>query len=255
MGKIPIGLQVYSVRQDAEADLAGTLAKIAKMGYDGVDFAGYYGHSAADVRKMLDDNGLKCCGGHLGLGTLLGDEFDKTVEYQATIGNQYLIVPGLGSEYTNSREAWVKTAGIFNEIADKLAPHGMVTGYHNHHTEFTALDGELPWDTFMANTNAGVVGQLDMGNGLFGGADLVGLLKKYPGRSGTVHLKPFKTGLEGHDGFRPLIGEDSCPWAEIFDVCETIGATKWYIVEYESDAFPPLEAVERCLGKLRDMGK
>jgi sugar phosphate isomerase/epimerase len=255
MGKIPIGLQVYSVREEAEKDLPGTLAAIAKMGYDGVDFAGYYGYSAADVRKMLDDTGLKCCGGHLGINTLTGDELARTIEYQATLGNQYLVCPGLPGDFTNSRAAWTRTAGVFNDIAAKLAPHGMVTGYHNHHTEFTALDGELPWDTFASNTGAGVVLQLDMGNGLFGGADLVGLLRKYPGRSGTVHLKPFKLGLEGHAGFRPLIGDDDVPWAQVFDICETTGGTKWYIVEYESDAFPPLEAVDKCLQKLRGMGK
>lgn len=255
MGKIPIGLQLYSIRHEAEADLAGTLKKIAAMGYEGADFAGYYGHSAADVKAMLDDAGLRCCGGHLGLNTLLGDELPKTIEYQATLENPYLIVPGLGAEYTGSVENWTRTAGVFNEIAEKLAPHGMYTGYHNHNTEFPPIDGQIPWEVFMSNTTQRVIGQLDMGNALNGGADLISLLRKYPGRSGTVHLKPYKTGLEGEAAFRPIIGEDSVPWADVFEACETVGGTQWYIVEYESDAYPPLEAVHRCLDALRAMDK
>ena len=87
MSKIPIALQIYSVRKEAEQDLAGVLAAVAKMGYEGVEFAGYYGHSAQDIRKMLDDNGLKCCGGHLGIDTLLGDALPATIEFQQTLGN------------------------------------------------------------------------------------------------------------------------------------------------------------------------
>src|SRR6478672_11271622 len=106
MAMIPIALQLYSVREDAASDLSGVLQRVAKMGYEGVEFAGYYGHSAQDVRRMLDDNGLKCCGGHLGLDTLLGDAQAATVEYQQALGNKFLIVPGFASQRTNSKAAW-----------------------------------------------------------------------------------------------------------------------------------------------------
>ncbi len=255
MGEIPIGLQLYSIRHDCEADLPGCLAKVAAMGYDGVEFAGYYGWSAEDIRKMLDDCGLRCCGGHLGLPTLTGDALAETMAFQRTLGNRYLICPGLPRERTESRAAWLETARLFNEIAAAVRGEGFVTGYHNHHTEFTPMEGDLPWDLLFGNTDADVVMQLDMGNGLFGGADLVALLEGYPGRAVTVHLKPFKQGLDGHDGFRPLIGEDDVPWDDVFRVCESTGGTEWYIVEYESDKYPPLEAVERCLAALREMGK
>lgn len=255
MGKIPIGLQLYSIRHDCQNDLPGCLAKVAAMGYDGVEFAGYYGWSAPDIKKMLDDRGLTCCGGHLGLNLLTGDALAETMEFQRILANPYLICPGLPGDRTSSRAAWTETAKLFNDIAAKVRPDGFVTGYHNHHTEFTPLDGELPWDTFFGHTADDVVMQLDMGNGLYGGADLVDLLAKYPGRATTVHLKPFKKGLPGHDGFKPLIGDDDVPWADVFSICESTGGTKWYIVEYESDKYPPLEAVERCLKNLRAMGK
>jgi len=255
MARIPIALELYSVREDCAKDLPGTLAAVARMGYEGVEFAGYHGRSAQELRKMLDDLGLKVAGTHIGLNTLLGDELARTVEFNQILGNRFLIVPGLPHERTNSRAAWQETARIFNEIAEKVKSAGMRVGYHNHHTEFTPLDGEQPWDTFFGNTVKEVVMQLDMGNGLFGGADLVGILERYPGRAGTVHLKPYSQKAGGEAGFRPLIGEDDVPWADVFRLCETTGNTEWYIVEYESDAYEPLVSVEKCLQKLKEMGK
>ena len=256
--RVPIALELYSVRQACAEDLPGTLAKVAAMGYEGVEFAGYHGYEAADLRKMLDDNGLVCCGSHLGITTLLGDELLKTAEFNYTLGNPYLICPGLPGEYTGSRENWRKTADVFNEISGRLRMVNMWTGYHNHHTEFTALDGEMPWDTFFGNTAYDVVMQLDSGNALLGGSHIGQFVARYPYRALTVHLKPysFEAGKDDlHAGYKPLIGDDSIPWSELFAQLETVGGTRWYIVEYESDMFPPLEAVERCLKALKDMGK
>jgi sugar phosphate isomerase/epimerase len=250
MAQIPIGLQLYSVREQAAADVSGVLAAVAKMGYIGVEFAGYYGHSAVETRKMLDDNGLKCCGGHLGIDTLLGDELPKTVEFQRTLGNRYLIVPGLPASRTSSKAAWLGTAHTMNAIAERLVPENMVTGYHNHHTEFQPMEGELPWDIFFGNTRPDVVMQFDVGNALHGGGEAAPFLRRYPGRAKTVHVKEFSRTND-----KALIGEGDVNWKEIFDLCETIGSTEWYIVEQESYAFPPLECVDRCLKNLRAMGK
>src|SRR6185436_4602378 len=104
--KIPIGLQLYSVRQDCAKDLVGTIKAVAKMGYKGVEFAGYYGRDAKTLRQLLDDSGLKCCGTHIGLETLLGDNLAKTVEFNQTLGNPFLIVASLPGKYTKSRETW-----------------------------------------------------------------------------------------------------------------------------------------------------
>ena len=250
MARIPIALQLYSVREDCARDFPGTLAAVAKMGYRGVEFAGYYGRSAGELRKMLDDLGLKCAGTHIGLDTLLGDEFERTVEFNRRIGNRFLIVPGLAEERRNSRLAWLETAKIFNDIAADLEPEGMWTGYHNHTIEFTPLDGELPWDTFFGNSDDRVVVQMDTGNALHGGADPVPFLEQYPGRALTVHLKEHSKTND-----KALIGEGDVRWADVFRICETTGATQWYIVEQESYACPPLECVERCLQNLRKMGK
>ena len=247
---IPVGVQLYSVRTECEKDLPGTIAAVAKMGYKGVEFAGYYGRDAKTLRKLLDDTGLKCCGTHTGIDTLLGDQLPKTIEFNQTLGNKFLIVPSLPDKYRASRQDWHKTALLFNELSDKVEPHGMRVGYHNHSIEFTPLDGELPWDTFFGATKKQVVMQMDTGNAMHGGGDPVTFLKRYPGRAITVHIKPFSKAKPN-----AVIGDDELSWQEIFKLCETIGRTKWYIVEYESDAYPPLVSIEKCLEALRRWGK
>ncbi len=251
--RIPVGVQLYSVRGECEKGLPGTIQKVAKMGYKGVEFAGYYGRDAKTLRKLLDDAGLVCCGTHTGIDTLLGEELPKTIEFNKTLGNKFLIVPGLPEKYRSSRRAWQETAKLFNELSDKVKPHGMQVGYHNHSIEFKPLDGELPWDTFFGNTKKEVVMQLDTGNAMGGGGgggDPVAFLKRYPGRATTVHLKAFSKTKPN-----AIIGNDELPWQKIFEACETIGRTQWYIVEYESDAYPPLVSIEKCLEALRRWGK
>ena len=252
MANIPIGLQLYSVREDCKNDLPGVLKEVARMGYAGVEFAGYYGHSAADLRKMLDDLGLICCGTHTGIQTLLGEELPKTIEYNQTLGNKFLIVPGLPKERTESKAAWLDTAATMNSISELVRPHGLYTGYHNHHTEFQPLPDteDLPWDLFFGNTVPDVVMQFDTGNAMHGGAEAGPFLRKYPGRALTVHLKEYSATND-----RALIGEGDVKWDEIFELCETVGGTQWYVVEQESYAYPPLECVDRCLQNLRAKGK
>jgi sugar phosphate isomerase/epimerase len=256
MARIPIAVQLYSVRHDCEKDLAGTLTRIKKMGYEGVEFAGWYGNDAATLKKLLDDNGLACAGAHVGIDTLLGDNFEASVAFHRTLGNKYLIVPGLASKWTDSTEAWKHTASVFNEISAALKPHKMVTGYHNHHTEFKAFTegGELPWDTFFGNTNSEIVMQFDTGNALHGGSsgDALSFLTRYPGRAQTIHLKDYDI---KNDSYAPTTGEGDVPFTEIFSVCESVGNTDWYIVEYEDNAYPSLEGIERCFNNLKKMGK
>jgi sugar phosphate isomerase/epimerase len=248
--KIPIGLQLYSVRNECEKDLVNTVKAVAKMGYAGVEFAGYYGRDAKTLRKLLDEHGLKCCGTHIGLETLLGENLPKTIQFNQILGNRFLIVPGLAEKYRKSRRAWEETAELFNELAEKVKPQGMRVGYHNHTVEFQPLDGELPWDTFFGRTKKEVVMQFDTGNAMHGGGEATVYLKRYPGRAATVHLKPFSKAKPN-----ALIGDDELPWKEIFNLCETVSGTEWYIVEYESDAYPPLVSVEKTLEVLRRWGK
>ena len=251
MAKIPVALQLYSVREDCARDLPGTLEAVANMGYDGVEFAGYYGRSADELRKMLDNLGLRVAGTHIRINTLLGDELKQTIEFNRILGNRFLIVPSLPENMRSSKAVWLETARLMNDMAEKVKPEGMRVGYHNHAIEFQPIEGDLPWDIFFRATVPDVVMQLDTGNAMHGGVSpdgILEILKHYPGRAVTVHLKEFSSTNK-----QALIGEGEMKWKEFFSLCETIGGTEWYIVEQESYAFPPLECVRRCIKNLREM--
>jgi sugar phosphate isomerase/epimerase len=251
-----VALELYSVRTELERDPLGTLEAVAAMGYDGVEFAGPPKFSGSEIREWLAKTGLVCCGWHTPFNLVQKDTLAATIELNRMIGNRNIIVPGMPAK---TREDWLDRAAFFNELAAELAPLGMFTGYHNHHLEFQPLEsGETPWDLFFGNTAPEVIMQLDLGNALRGGADLMAILRRYPGRCRTIHIKPYSKSAGADDpaaGYRPMIGEDDVPWSEVFAFCETRGNTEWYIVEYESDAYPRLEAVERCRRALEAMGK
>jgi len=248
--KIPIGVQLYSVREECKNNFPKVLAAISEMGYDGVEFAGYHDRTAKEIRTLLDDNGLKACGTHTAMDTLMADNFQSTVDYNKELGNEYLIVPWLSEAEHKTKQAWLKRAALFNEIEEKARKQGMRVGYHNHMFEFTPINGELPWDIFFGNTNDNVIMQFDTGNALQGGGDPLPFLKNYPGRAVTVHVKEYSASNP-----KALVGEGDIDWKQLFDVCETVGGTKWYIVEQEKYPYPPLESIKRCLDNLREMGK
>jgi sugar phosphate isomerase/epimerase len=247
--KIPIGLQLYSVRDACAKDLPGTLDAVAKMGYMAVEFAGYYERKAPELRKMLDQRGLKCCGTHTALSTLTGDALKETAEFSKILGNQFLIVPSLPPANMASIAALIDTAKLLTDLADRAKDLGMRVGYHAHFQDFTPLADRIPYEVIFSNAGPSVVMQLDTGNCLDGGGNPVAVLKKFPGRAATIHLKE-------HGGPKGApIGEGDVPWKQIFTLCETTGGTKWYIVEQETYKDSPLESVELCLKNLRKMGK
>jgi len=243
--RIPVGVQLYSVRADCARDLPGTIAAVAKMGYEGVEFAGYYERTAEDLRKILDDNGLKCCGTHTGMDTLDDENLAATIEFNQVLGNRFLIVPYLEAD---SRDAWLKIAEQFNVLADKVKRHGMWVGYHSHAGDFKAIDGQMPWDLLFGNTKSDVVMQIDTGNTMDGGGDPIAFLNRYPRRSLTIHLKEHSA-----TNSIAILGEGDVKWQEVFSLCETTGRTQWYIIEEEKDAYPPLKAVELCLQNYRKL--
>ncbi len=222
------------------------LAEVASMGYDGVEFAGYHGHSAEQIVKMLADNNLKCCGTHTGIDQLADDEFEETVEFNKAIGNRYIIVPGLPEEYRNTIDAWKKTAELFKKFAEKARGMDVRVGYHNHMIEFGEMDGECPWDVFFSGTDPEVIMQLDSGNAKCAGADITPFISKYPGRALTVHLKEWTGNPDG-----AVLGEGETDWQKIFDLCEGIGGTEWYIIEQEKYPIPPMDGARKCIENLK----
>ena len=246
--KIPIGLQLYSVRGECEKNLPRVLAAVSKMGYKGVEFAGYYGRDAKPLRTLLDDNGLVCCGTHTGLETLTGDNLKKTVEFHKILGNKFLICPYIPEDRFATVEKCKQLGAFFSEMAQKVKGDGMRVGYHAHGGDFKKIGDETHWDLFFSNTSEEVVMQLDTDNCMGGGGDPYAVLKKFPGRAVTIHIKEHG-GKEGAP-----IGEGEVKWPEIFELCEKPGKTEWYIVEHESGS-RPLESVKECIDSLRKMGK
>ncbi len=243
--KIPVGLQLYSIRNLCEKDTAGMLKAVSQIGYRGVEFAGYYGHSAKELRKMLDDNDLVACGTHTTYESVLGDKLKETIEFNRTIGNRFLIVPWMESK---TKQEWLDKALLFNTLAVKLKSARMLIGYHAHAHDFEKFEGETAWDLFFGHTRPEVIMQLDTSNCCDGGADPVAVLHKYPGRARSIHLKASGGGPDA------VIGEDKVNWKEVFAFCEGPGKTEWYVVEHESGS-DPLNAIKRSFEALRKLGK
>jgi len=246
--KIPIGVQLYCVRRELAVEMESTLASLAEMGFEGVEFADYFGRSAGDLRNLLDSNGLKCCGTHILLDDMLGDSLKATVEFNQEIGNEYLIVRWLDEERRSSAETFAQTIGLFNEIADNLEPHGMRVGYHNHDYIFERFNGEMLWNILGDESRDSVVLQLDTGNASMVGVDVYDLLERNGGRTATIHLKPYSTA--NPDAF---IGDDELDWNRIVDLCSKTAGTEWYIIEYEREASPPLEALKANLESFKEV--
>jgi len=243
--KIPVGLELYSLRDQCKTDLPGMLSAVSKIGYKGVEFAGYHGRTAKDLRKMLDDNNLLACGTHTPYSSVLPDKLEETIEFNRTIGNKFLIVPSMQAK---TRQEWLDKAKLFNDLADKLTTHGLWIGYHAHAHDFEKFDGETAWDIFFGNTKPAVIMQLDTGNCCDGGADPVAVLNKYPGRARTIHVKAHGGGADA------VIGEDKINWSEVFEICETKGGTQWYVLEHETSK-DPLKAVTRSFEAFRKFGR
>ncbi len=249
--KIPIGLELWSVRHQCEKELPAVLKAVGQMGYDSVEMAhSYYGHDAATWRKLLDDNGLTSCGMHMGLRALEGDAFDETVKIHKVIGTPYLIIASLPKKSLETVQAVTETAKVFNDLSKRLAPHGMKIGYHCHGGDFIKVEDRTAWEWFGEKTNPDVLLQLDIGNCLGGGGDAIAMLKKFPGRSVSLHIKD-------HGG-KPgaVFGDGDVDWKEVFQICETTGGTKQYIIEEEGRKGPEaLASVRRAIENFRKMGK
>lgn len=247
---IPNGVQLHCVRhQIEEQGMEPLLEELAAIGYQGVEYADYFGHTDAELRRMLDNTGLRACGSHVYLETMLGDELQRSVDFHRTLGNNYLIVRWMGEELHATRDDLLRTCDTFNQVAASLKPHGMRIGYHNHGYIYeTYEEGEdTKWDIFADHTVDDVVLQLDTGNAA-SHVNPIDVLRRNPGRFATMHIKPWDP-----DDRNAFLGEDALDWDTFLETANTTGGVDWYIVEYERDAFPPLEALKANLENFQAM--
>ncbi|MFP4057621.1 MAG: sugar phosphate isomerase/epimerase family protein [Candidatus Brocadiia bacterium] len=255
MAKIPIALQLFSVRGECTQDLPATIQAVAEMGYQGVEPWGYGGEAvewmgrpAKELRAMLDDAGLACCGIHLRTDALLGGNLARTIELNQTLGNRFLVVAA-DKTRMESVETIAELATILNDAVEKLQPHGMAPGYHAHGFDFQQVEGQTAWDRLFSQTRPEVIMQMDIGNCAGGGGDPIAVLRKFPGRARSVHLKDYGGGPDA------VIGEGQADWDTIFRLCEETQGTEWYVVEEGGEGGMGFEVPRRSLQALRDMGK
>jgi sugar phosphate isomerase/epimerase len=250
--RIPVALELYSLRAEAGKDLPGTLSAIGKMGYEGIELVcekgglisneTLWGRPFADVARMIEDSGLKVYSIHHGYRLLQGDQLEKTIAINKLVKN-----PNVTCSWMNEAKTiatWHEHAKAYNEIQKKLEKHKMNVGLHNHGAEVRPVEGELPWDVFMDNTRKGVTGQMHVAAFPAANLDPVAYIRKYPGRSRTIQLNDWAPGKRG-----VLLGEGVVDWKALFEAAESVGGVQAYIVEQESypQGMSPMEACRKCL--------
>jgi len=253
--RIPLAVQLYSVRADCRRDFDAALDEVAAMGFEGVEFAGYYTYAdrAPALRARLDALGLKAAGTHIGLETLQGDALKATIDFHQAIGCRFLVVPGNPAFVDPEKSKAL--ADTFNQLAETLEPLGMACGYHNHTNEFKKDGDETFWDLFAERTSKDVILQQDCGWTAAAGLDPAAYVRKYPGRTRTTHFKPFAR--QGEPDRKPILGQDSVDWAAVYAACASVGGTDWIVVEQEiyPDGKTPMACTRESLAGLKGILK
>nr|WP_272595732.1 sugar phosphate isomerase/epimerase [Paenibacillus apiarius] len=241
--KVKIGLQLYTVRDETAKDFAGTLEKVAAMGYDGVEFAGYGGLQPQELAVTLERLNLQAAGSHVSIEQLI-DHLDEQIEMNAAIGNRHVICPGLGESRYNTLAALQETAAHFARAAERLAEHGIKLGYHNHDFEFTTKLGEQTmFDTLFQQLPAEkLFTELDVCWVQYGGYDPLSVIAQYTGRIPLVHFKDLKRTEEG----KPLTVELGLGELDLMAIAQASrdAGAEWLIVEQDECQRPSLDSVK-----------
>ena len=246
---IPVGLELYSVRDALQKDLEGTVRAVAEMGYQCVEFyAPYFEWTEAQtkqMRKLLDQLNIHCFSTHNDESYLSPKNIERTRDMNLILGSKYVVLAY--SEPKSGVDGWKALADELNAAADKLEPAGLKAGYHNHQAEFTAKDGQRPMEILAKNTKSSVVLQLDVGTCLEAGGDPVAWIRANPGRIRSIHCKEWSP----EKGYKVLFGEGVADWKGIFEAAESVGGLEYYLIEQEGSRFPELETARRCLQAFR----
>jgi sugar phosphate isomerase/epimerase len=254
--RLPIGIELYAVRDELQKDLMGTVRKVAQLGYEVVEFYAPYTQwttdYAKDVRKLLDELKIKCLSTHNSANVFTPENLPKAIELNQIIGSKTLVMASAGR--VQGLDGWKGVAAKLTMAAEKLKPLGMRAGFHNHKIEFVPLEGKRPIEVLAANTPKDVTLQFDVGTAVEAGADCVAWIKANPGRIRSLHLKEW-TGADNKadKGYRVLFGEGDAPWKEIFKAAEAKGGAEYYLMEQEGSRFSSLETAEKCLATYKKM--
>ena len=254
--RIPVGLELYSVRDELGKDLPATVTAVAKMGYQVVEFfSPYYDWTpdyARQVRKLLDDLGIRCNSTHNGPPSFSPDGMQKAIDLNQILGAKYIVMASAGR--TATLDDWKHVAETLTAASEKFKTAGLRGGYHNHQTEFQMLAGKRPIEVIAANTPSDFMLQLDVGTCVEVGGDPVAWINANPGRIASIHVKDWAPGaVADNKGYSVLFSEGVCPWPQIFAAAESAGGVEYYLIEQEGSRFGELETVRRCLDTFQRM--
>ncbi len=257
-----VGVQLYTVRSEMKNDFEGKLAKVAAIGYREVEFAGYEGHSAKEIRGMLDRHGLTGPSAHVPYNSL-GDKWAGVLDDAHIVGHKYLVNPYIDDPIRKGPDGWKRAAETFNRAGEASQKAGIQFAYHNHWFEFFPENGKLPYDILLEETDPKLVKmEMDLCWINVGGQDPLKYFDRYPGRFPLVHVKDLtalpKVDASGGQNFGDSlpemteVGSGIVDWKKIFAQSEKAGI-KYYFVEHDNPKVPfdSIKTSYEYLAKLR----
>jgi sugar phosphate isomerase/epimerase len=250
---IPVGLELYSVREALKKDAEGTVRSVADMGYQCVEFyAPYFDWTEAqtkEMRKLLNDLGVHCYSTHNNAEYVNKDNISKARDRNLILGSKYVVIAS--THVDPGSEGWKTFAGTLNSAAEQLEPSGLKAGYHNHKIEFVPIDGVRPMEVIAKNTKPTVMLQFDIGTCLEAGSDPVAWIHTNPGRIRSLHCKDWSP--DPSKGYTVLFGEGVADWKAIFKAAESGGGVEYYLIEQEGSRLSELATARKCLETFKAM--
>jgi sugar phosphate isomerase/epimerase len=236
-----IGLQLYTVRDLMKKDVAGTLAAVAGAGYTEVEFAGYFDKSPADIRALLDRHGLTAPSVHT--GDIAPEAWAKALDAAHVVGHKFIVVPWIPEERRKTLDDWKRVAADFNRVAATAQAAGLQFAYHNHDFEFPLVEGQVPYDVLLAETDPKLVQlEIDLYWITKGGQDPLAYFARWPGRVPLVHVKD---SLGAPDYKMVDVGAGTIDWKRIFARSQQAGI-QHYFVEHDQPADPLASIKASC---------
>ena len=244
---IPVGLELYSVRDALKQDPEGTVRTVAQMGYQAVEFYAPYFEwtdaQAKQMRKLLDGLGVRCYSTHNDADYFKPTNINRARDLNLILGSKYLVMAS--SDPKSGPDAWKAIADQLNSAAEPLESSGLKPGYHNHQAEFTGAVGQRPMDVLAKTTKPTVMLQLDVGTCVEAGSDPVAWIRANPGRIRSIHCKDWSP--DPAKGYKVLFGEGVADWKGIFQAAESVGGVEYYLIEQEGSRFSEFDTARKCL--------